>query len=110
VQVGAPSRIDAIDTIALTMGAKQVCDQAFEWSTRHPIESVLVDDAAAVRGCTQFLDDHRTLVEPACGAVLSVVYDALPIVCGRGPVLVVVCGGAGVTRSQIDGWARTFRA
>ena len=96
--------LDRIDTIALTLGAKQVCAEALEWTRRHDIETVCVDDQAALRGCVRFADDHRLLVEPACGAALSVVYDRHPTVLSAQRVAVIVCGGAGVTRQQLDQW------
>jgi hypothetical protein len=44
-------------------------------------------------------------VEPSCGAALSVVYDRHPEVTQtEGPILVVVCGGAAITRAQLEGW------
>ncbi len=105
---GAPVTLPAITSIALTLGSKRVCDRLIELSTMHDIRSVLVSDRAAISSCTQFLDDHRMLVEPSCGAALSVVYDAHPeVTSAPGPVLIIVCGGAAVTRSQLDAWLIT---
>ena len=50
------------------LGAKQVCQQAYDISQTHDIRSVLVSDKEAVDACFSFLSDHRILVEPACGA------------------------------------------
>jgi len=104
-QAGRPVTLSAITSLAVTLGAKRVCDRLLEWSHVHDVRSVVVSDAAAVRACDRFLDDHRILVEPSCGAALSVVYDALPDVrASNGPIVVIVCGGAAVTRSQLMGW------
>ena len=59
---GSPVTLPAITTLALTLGAKRVCDEAVRWSTRHPITPWQCDDRAAVTACSRFLDDHRTLV------------------------------------------------
>ena len=59
-----------------------------------------------LRGLLLYADEHRVLVEPACGASLAAVYAAHPLLRGRDPVLVVVCGGAGVTRDQLARWDR----
>jgi L-serine/L-threonine ammonia-lyase len=108
---GAPVTLDAIDSIALTLGAKRVCTRAVTWAETHPIRSWLCDDRAAITACARFLDDHRTLVEPACGAALAAIYERAPaLVEGTGPVWVVVCGGAAVTRAQLDGWMSSIRA
>jgi L-serine/L-threonine ammonia-lyase len=102
VEAGGPVTRPSIDSVALTLGAKRVADEAFAWSQRRSIEPVRVTDRAAVQACASFLDDHRILVEPACGAALSLVY-------GRdqrlsGDVLVVVCGGASADREQLAAW------
>ena len=97
--------LDGITTIAVTLGARQVAERALAWSRVHPIVPVVVSDRAAVRACDRFLDDHRVLVEPSCGAGLSVAYDGHASVAeGEGPLLVVVCGGAAVTRDQLHAW------
>jgi L-serine/L-threonine ammonia-lyase len=103
LRAGEPVTLDRIDSLALTLGARRVCARAVELAREHPIVPWQCDDRAAVEACAAFLDDHRTLVEPACGAGLAAVYRrAEPL--ARGPVLVVVCGGAAVTRGQLDGW------
>jgi L-serine/L-threonine ammonia-lyase len=108
-QAGTPVTLPAITSIALTLGAKRVCDRVLELAHVHDVRSVVVSDAAAVRACDRFLDDHRVLVEPSCGAALSVVYDRLPLLrSAAGPVVVIVCGGAGVTRSQLETWLDSF--
>jgi L-serine/L-threonine ammonia-lyase len=97
--------LHAITSIATSLGAKQVCAQAFEDSQSHPVKSVVTSDANAVRACMAFLDDHRVLVEPACGAALSVAYDALPLLAEYRSILIVVCGGATMTAEQLRGYS-----
>lgn len=104
IQAGEPVTLRAITTIALTMGAKRVADRALELARQHPVEPILVSDRAAALTCAAFLDDHRVLVEPSCGAALSLAYAGHPRLRNRGPILVVVCGGAAVTRRQLDEW------
>ena len=105
MKAGKPTRIPRITSVAVTLGAKRVCDQVVEQSRHHPVHNVTVTDAAAIQACANFLDDHRVLVEPSCGAALSAVYDAHPTVRGvQGPVVVIVCGGAAVTHEQLQHW------
>lgn len=102
---GKAVTLPAITSLAKTLGAKRVCDRLLALSARHTVHSVVVSDAAAVNACVRFADDHHTLVEPSCGAALSVVYDAHEAFrSASGPVLVVVCGGAGVTLEQLRQW------
>lgn len=106
VQAGHRVELASITSIATTLGAKQICAKAFELAQEHPVRSVVVSDAQAVAACLRFLDDHRLLVEPACGAALAAVYDAVPDVAQFCQILVIVCGGAGVTSAQLHAWSQ----
>ena len=101
---GMPVELKQITSIAVTLGARRVCNEAVAWAQRHEIIPWLVSDRAALEGSLRFADDHRVLVEPACGAALIAAYDAASPLVGRGPVLVIVCGGAGVTLGQLAAW------
>ncbi len=107
LQAGHAVQIGQLTSIAVTLGARRVAQHAVEVAAIHPVQSWLVSDRAAVDACLRFEDDHRLLVEPACGAALAPVYAAAePVRAASGPILVVVCGGAGVTRDQLAKWAR----
>ncbi len=97
--------LERIDSIASSLGAKRVCEQALHCARTHPIHSARVSDAQALQACERFLADHRLLVEPACGAALAAVYDQHPALDAYQHVLVVVCGGATATLEQIRRWA-----
>lgn len=101
---GAPVELPAITSIATTLGARRVAAEAVAWAGRHEVRSTVCSDRDAVRACAQFADDHRLLVEPACGAALAPVYDRAPALVGAKTVWVVVCGGAGVTLAQLAAW------
>lgn len=102
---GAPVELPEITSLATTLGARLVAGEAVAWARRHPVVPCIVSDRAAVIACRRFCDDHRVLVEPACGAGLSVIYDRAPEIAGRGPVLVIVCGGAGVDLALLRAWS-----
>jgi L-serine/L-threonine ammonia-lyase len=103
---GRRVELPAITSIATSLGAKQVCAQAFDWAARHPIRSVVVTDRDAVRACERFIDDHRIVVEPACGAALALAYaEGAPALADHAKVLVVVCGGATATAQQLHDWS-----
>ena len=108
VQAGAAVEIEAITSVATSLGAKRVCAQAVNSLKTHTIHSVVVSDAEALDACEQFLLDHRVLVEPACGAALALAYhpEKLPV---DGKVLFVVCGGATATLEQIQAWAKLIQ-
>jgi len=105
VQAGHSVELERIASVATSLGAKRVADQALVCVREHPVHSVLVSDRAALQACERFLNDHRVLVEPACGAALAVAYEAKAL-SGYQNVLVVVCGGATATLGQIQDWLK----
>jgi L-serine/L-threonine ammonia-lyase len=106
VKAGHLVTLDRIDTVATTLGARTVAAAALAWTKRHTIIPWTVSDRAAVAACFRFADDHRVLVEPACGAALSCGYDRARPLQGLSPVVFIVCGGAGVNLRLLDEWKR----
>ena len=104
VEAGGAVTLDRIETIASSLGARRVADAAFAWSKRRPIVSVLVSDADAVRACLRFADDHLAVVEPACGAALSLAYDNHPALAPFKRVAVIACGGVVVSLEKLADW------
>jgi L-serine/L-threonine ammonia-lyase len=100
--------LPTIDTIALTLGAKRVTEQLFNWTKKHKIVSLTVSDQQTVFACHRFIDDHRVLVEPACGAALAVVYDKMKELKNFKRVLVIVCGGIGMSLELLNQYLQKF--
>ncbi|MBC7455896.1 MAG: pyridoxal-phosphate dependent enzyme [Massilia sp.] len=94
-----------IASIATSLGARQVSQQAFAYAAKHPVVSVVVSDQDAVGACLRFMDDQRVVVEPACGASLAVAYARVPALAGYKNVLLIVCGGATATVAQLEKWS-----
>ncbi|WP_243056003.1 pyridoxal-phosphate dependent enzyme [Pseudomonas sp. BP01] len=103
MQAGHSVELERIASVATSLGAKRVADQALACAQQHPVHSHLVSDRAALEACERFLLDHRVLVEPACGAALALAY-APGALAQYQNVLVVVCGGATATLEQIQAW------
>ncbi len=90
--------------MATSLGAKTVTAQALEWNKIHPIFPQIVSDREAVEATLLFANQHRILVEPACGAALSLIYTGKIKPRSYKNVLVIVCGGCGVTRELLEDW------
>ena len=105
VRAGQRVELEAITSIASSLGAKKVCAQAFEWTQGHTIHSAVVSDKAAVAACERFIIDHRLVVEPACGAALAAVYGQAAVLEPFASVLVIVCGGVTATVEQLQRWS-----
>lgn len=112
---GKPVTINDITSLAITLGAKRVCQRVVDYIHEHPLLSELVSDQMAVEACLQFADDHRMLVEPSCGATLSAIYSGLASrlyregrlqASPRRPLVAIVCGGSAATLRQLQDWKR----
>jgi len=108
IDAGEPVTLPAITSIAGSLGAKRVADEAYAWTRRHEIKSAVVSDADAVDACLRFADDMRLLVEPACGAALAVAYGKLPQLAPFKRPLIVVCGGIGVDLGKLAAWKTQY--
>ncbi|CAH3110614.1 unnamed protein product [Pocillopora meandrina] len=111
VQAGELVTLDAITSVAKCLGARRVAANALEWTKNHTIISHACTDKEAVLACDKFADDHRMLVEPACGAALACVYERLfKVWQEQGKLgelksaLVIVCGGNLVSLKAMKEW------
>ena len=93
-------RLEKITSVAHSLGSLQVAAEAFAWTKRHDVRSLVVTDASALEACTRFADDHRVLIEPASGAALAPAYERADALKNFKCVLVIVCGGAAVTHES----------
>lgn len=107
LNAGQRVELARIDSVATSLGARQVCEQALQCLTRHPIKSAVVSDEASIYACKRFLRDHRVLVEPACGASLALLCERAPVLESFSTLLVIVCGGSTATIEQLQKWSRT---
>ncbi|PAT41630.1 serine dehydratase [Vandammella animalimorsus] len=110
LQQGQAAALPAITSLATSLGARQVCAQALAVARQQPVRSSVVSDAQAVAACLRFLDEHRILTEPACGAALAPLYAAAPVLHDCQRLLVVVCGGATCTLAQLQAWHADLHA
>lgn len=103
------ANIGHINSIATSLGATQVCTRAYELLEEYPVITQTVTDEEAVDGCRRFLADHDIVVEPACGASLAAVYKGGNNLTNTSTILVIVCGGSGVTEEQLNDWHADFQ-
>ena len=105
-QTGQPVALKKISSIATSLGAKKVAQRSFDLLAEYPIETHRVTDQQAVAACQRFLNEQRLLVEPACGAALATVYEQAAFFNGKKNVVIVVCGGVGVSVEQLAIWQK----
>lgn len=119
--------LDGINSVATSLGALEVTPAVIQRSKRHrdrgeisnsgeEVLSVVCTDRECVSACLDFLDNHRLLVEPACGASLAPLYsDRLRTKLleqlkddENSAIVVEVCGGSGVSLDLLRGWKKEF--
>ncbi len=98
--------LEKVDTIATSLAAKKVTPKALEWALTRPVIPVIVSDKEAAQACLQFANNERQLVEPAGGTCLSLIYQNHPVLKNYNKILVIVCGGNGVTIQLIQEWTK----
>lgn len=103
VAAGERVTLPSITSVATSLGARQVCAQALALAQQHTIVPVVVSDEQALAACREFLEDHRVLVEPACGAALATLGAWPTDLSEARRVLVVVCGGVTATLASLSG-------
>lgn len=108
IHAGHLVTLPSVNTVANSVAAGRVSQQALEWTRQHDIRAVTVSDSQAVSACLNFSDDMRTLVEPACGAALAVAYEKLSVLSEFNSPLIVVCGGIGVDLATLLRWKQKF--
>ncbi len=104
-------RLEAITSVATSLGARQVCQRAFEWTQQHEVIATTVSDEEAIQACLEFADEHRMIVEPACGATLAAVAQRrVPALQSASDVLAIVCGGVGTRIGDLQALAARARS
>jgi len=100
--------LDKIDSIASSLGAKRVARRAFEYAVDQEVTAYSVSDGQALDACRLFLNETGSLVEPACGAALSAVYHNLDVIQELDSILVLVCGGSGLSLEQFNRYLKQY--
>ncbi|XP_055861843.1 L-serine dehydratase/L-threonine deaminase-like isoform X2 [Biomphalaria glabrata] len=117
IKAGEVVNLEAITSVAKTLGSLSVSPTTLEYykQANPPIINYVVTDQDAVSACVKFADDHRFLVEPACGASLAIIYGKIlhrlieeKKLTSITSALVIVCGGAIVSTEVIQSWKKDF--
>lgn len=96
LQKGEQVTLPGITSIATSLGAVRVSDEAFENAQTYPTVSAVVTDDDAVSALVEYADSEQIIVEPACGASLAVLSALKELVELKADsnVVVVLCGGS----------------
>ncbi len=103
-QVGSLVTLERVDTIATSLAAKTIAEEALQWAKKQNVSPYVVTDKMALDACSSFLSEFRVLVEPACGAALSAVYNNAEVLQDAKSVLVLVCGGIAMSLPMLEAY------
>ncbi|CAG7926905.1 unnamed protein product [Penicillium olsonii] len=114
---GSLQSLSAITSQANTLGALRVAPKTFQNAFSPPsgieVTSVVATDADAARGVVRLSDDLRLEVELACGISVLVGLDRLkevmPDLTPESRVVIIVCGGSGVTPELISDYRQKLK-
>ena len=101
VDAGHLVTLPKVSGLATSLAAKRVCSQLMDYTEYHQITPLVVSDEDTIKACRAFLDDHHVLLEPASGAPLSVIYQQHPALSEYQSILVIVCGGIGLSLATL---------
>ncbi|KAE8452446.1 hypothetical protein EG329_000348 [Mollisiaceae sp. DMI_Dod_QoI] len=118
IRKGELTRLPAITSIAISLGATQVAQRAFEWAQRPEVTSRTLTDAEAAMACVHFADDERIIVESACGASIATAYNGTlhavlsPQISdaefSKKNVVIIVCGGSNITLQILEKYRKEY--
>jgi L-serine/L-threonine ammonia-lyase len=113
LEKGERITLSAITSIATSLGAVRVAEQAFRCGLRKNVKSFVLSDAEAAMGVWRLADDQRLLVDPECGVSIAVCYGGrlgkmLPWLGKDSKVVIITCGGSAVTVEKLVEWRETF--
>lgn len=110
IKEGRQVVLDEINTVASSLGATFVTSESLRLASVHPTIPVTVTDQEAISACVNFADDHKFIIEPACGAALATAYGdklskRIPHLTPDSTVVVIVCGGTSTSVNDLDNYA-----
>ncbi|ODQ63094.1 tryptophan synthase beta subunit-like PLP-dependent enzyme [Nadsonia fulvescens var. elongata DSM 6958] len=101
-------------TIALSLATPDITPETLEYANGlYPTHSIIVEDRDAANACIRFAEDHKVLVEPACGTALAAIYqerlkEIVPKLTPDDTVVVVVCGGSAVDCQTLQEYRNNY--
>ncbi|KAL9616368.1 MAG: hypothetical protein Q9160_008762 [Pyrenula sp. 1 TL-2023] len=113
LKAGRLVTLPGITSIATSLGAVRVAEQAFKYGQRSNVKSVVFEDAEAAMGQWRLADDERLLVDTACAVSVAPCYDGrlhqlLPGLAPESKIVVIICGGNAVTVEEVMKYKEMF--
>lgn len=119
IRAGSVITLNSVNSVATSLACSYVSPETLEmYNDQSTNKSFLrvIDDLDAVRGSIAFHKDFNKVIEPACGAAVSVVYNQIDFLKNSIPdlakddiVVVVVCGGSCTNDETLNNYNKMLR-
>ncbi|KAF3989886.1 hypothetical protein FT663_02456 [Candidozyma haemuli var. vulneris] len=120
VKAGSVVTLNCVRSLATSLACSYVSGPTldlFNDQSTNKNHITAIDDLEAVKGCIAYQRDFGKMVEPACGAAVSVVYNQLKYLkesvgnlTKDDIVIVVVCGGSCANEAVLDRYKSMLRS
>lgn len=107
LNAGKLEELDAITSIAKTLGAKKTVPFVFNTLKDMLKDSLVVEDRYAVQYILKFLDNEKILVEPATSCILAAAMGIREQL--RGKRIVFIICGSNVSLDEVMNWKSEFK-
>ena len=114
LKAGEVVTLKSINTLVTCLASPYISAESLVNYNKHKTHVTMIDDLEAVKGSIDFFDHFGTLVEPACGATLSMVFDnTLYLKCfgdlSEDEIIIFIgCGGAGISLDSLNEYRKLF--
>lgn len=98
--------LDAITSIAKTLGARKLSEFNFQTLNRLITKSFVISDKDTVKSLVNFLNHEKVLVEPAMSCIIAALLQNRTEFRGK-KIVVIVCG-SNVTIEELEDWKEIF--
>ncbi|NDF28236.1 pyridoxal-phosphate dependent enzyme, partial [archaeon] len=99
-------RLENIDSIAKTLGAKTTTQEIFSIMKEHVSQMIVVDDKAAVEALFKFLEREKILIEPATSCLIAAALENKDLFKNKTTIF-VICG-SNVSIDEAMNWKEEF--
>ncbi|EGW31741.1 uncharacterized protein SPAPADRAFT_62338 [Spathaspora passalidarum NRRL Y-27907] len=107
IKQGKVVHLSQVNTLATSLASPYLSEKSLENHSSHKTHVVEIEDLDAVQGVLDMYDLFGLMVEPACGASVSVAFKRQDLlksfdVKSDDIVVVIACGGSGVTEEILQ--------
>lgn len=114
LKAGKVVTLKSINTLVSCLASPYISAQSLANYNKHRTHVQMIDDLEAVKGSIDFYDHFGTLVEPACGATISMAFDnTLYLKCfgnlsDEEIIIFIGCGGAAISVDSLNEYRKLF--